>query len=360
MKISLTVAFVLMSMASISQELPKIDALAAAEMSAKNIPAIGIAVIQDGKLTHLKTYGYSDLENRVKATVNTPFEVASISKTVVNLAIFNLVESGKIKLDNDINDYLPFKVKNPHLLKEKITVASLLNHHSGIVDNYAVLDADNNGTNGDSDIQLSAYLKSYFSPKGKLYSQENFQDNKGYKYCNVAYALLGVIIEKVSGTTLEDFSQNNIFKPLKMANTSWFLNGLNLETVAKTYTSDKNGKQVFLGFNGFPIYPSGQLRTSIKDYSNLILQYLNSNDSKFIFSSNLVDKITPEPGYSREGWYTWNKVAIGNTLYYAHEGANTGVKTVVLMDVISKNAVIIFINSEAKLGPLLMGIMDEL
>jgi hypothetical protein len=52
-------------------------------------------------------------------------------------------------------------------------------------------------------------------------------------------------------------------------------------------------------------------------------------------------------------------VAIGNTIYYAHEGADTGVKTLVIMDVVNKNSIIIFINSETKLGKILMSLIDE-
>lgn len=233
-----------------------------------------------------------------------------------------------------------------------------MNHNSGIVDNYDVLDADNNGTAGDSHIALGGYLESYFSEKWKLYSKSNFKDNKEYQYANITYALLGLVIENASGSSVEDFCQQHIFKPLGMTNTSWFLNNLNLAAVARTYTTDKEGQLQFLGFNGFPIYPSGQLRTSVNDYTNLLLHYLNSDNSSFILSHNLVNTITPHPGFSREGWYTWNKVAINNGLYYAHEGANTGVKAVVLMDVVQKNAIIIFINSEAKLGSILMGVMD--
>jgi CubicO group peptidase (beta-lactamase class C family) len=215
MKISLTILLSLFTLTLTGQEIKLIDSIAKAEMKAKNIPAIAIGVIQNGKLTHLKAYGYSDMEAKTMATINTPFEVASVSKTVVNLAIFKLVALGKINVDKDVNRYLPFKVKNPHLPKEKITVAELLNHHSGLIDNYEILDADNNETKGDSDVNLSVYIESYFSAKGKLYSKDNFQKNKEYRYCNTAYALLGLIVENVSGTTFEDFCKK------KYLSTAW-------------------------------------------------------------------------------------------------------------------------------------------
>lgn len=310
MKISLTLFLLLSVFLASAQQIAAIDTIVTCEMEAKKIPAIAISVIKDGKIIHLKSYGYSDLENKTLATVDTPFEVASVSKTVINLAVFKLVELGKIDLDKDVNHYLPFKVKNPYMPKDKITVKELLNHKSGIIDNYKILDTDNNDSNGDSAIELSNYLESYFSKNGKLYSNANFADTKEYRYANVTYALLGLVVEKISGTSLENFCNNNIFKPLEMNNTSWFLKNLTISTVAKTYTINKDNQLEFLGFNGFPIYPSGQLRTSIRDYSNLLQHYLISKDETFILSKSLVSTITPDPGFSREGWYTWNKVAL--------------------------------------------------
>ena len=348
-----------MSFLSFSQEISKIDSIVKSEMKSENIPAIGLGIIKNGELKYLRAYGYSDIENKTIATINTPFQVASISKTIINLCIFKLVQQNKIDLNANINNYLNFSIENPFLPNKKITIKELLNHQSGLIDNYAILDIDNIDTNGDSDIKLSEYMKSYFSNKGALYNKNNFQNSKQYRYSNVGYALLGLIIENVSAKTLEKFSQKNIFKPLGMKNTNWFLKNLNTKLVSKTYTKGKNGNLKFLGFNGYPIYPSGQLRTSIKDYTTLILKYLNSSNDNFILNSKMTTKITPEPSFSRKGWFTWNKVAIGNTLYYAHEGADTGVKTLVIMDVVNNNSIIIFINSETKLGKILMSLIDE-
>ena len=92
---------------------------------------------------------------------------------------------------------------------------------------------------------------------------------------------MGVIVENVSEMKYEEFCQTNIFKPSGMANTSWFLRNLDSTLVAKTYVKDSLGL-TFKGHNGYPDYPGGQLRTSISDFSNLIVAYLNSENNKFV------------------------------------------------------------------------------
>ena len=103
---------------------------------------------------------------------------------------------------------------------------------------------------------------------------------------------------------------------------------------------------IFKGHNGYPDYPGGQLRTSISDFSNLIVAYLNSENKKFILDKKTTSKITPVPQISQEGYYTWFLTAINNHLYYTHRGGDTGVRTIVIMDVIEKRGIVIFANSE--------------
>jgi CubicO group peptidase (beta-lactamase class C family) len=184
---------------------------------------------------------------------------------------------------------------------------------------------------------------------GKLYKKEHIESNSNYKsysYSNTGVALLGLIVENVSGMKYDKFCQQNIFNPIGMSNTSWFLKNLDSTLVAKTYVNQDSLGLIFKGHNGYPDYPGGQLRTSISDFANLIVAYLNSENNKFILGKETTSTITPIPQISQEGYYTWFLTAINNHLYYTHSGGDTGVRTIVIMDVVNKRAIVIFANSE--------------
>lgn len=338
-----------------------VDTIIKKEMKTREIPALAVAVIESGKIIHLSADGLRDLENNLEANINTPFHIASVSKIVVNLAIFKMVELGKINLEADVNNYLPFEVKNPHFPNDKITVHELLNHRSGIRDDFEIYGPHWNNPKGDPKIKLSEFLKDYLYIHGKLYNPSHYARDakfKDFSYSNTGYALLGLIIEHVSDLSFEDFCRIHIFKPVGMKNTSYFLRYFDISLVSKTYVY-KNSNYEFRGYNGYPDYPGGQLRTSIYDYSRLIAGYLNSDKDLFILKSATTNTITPNP-IIKEGYYTWFLNTINNHLYYMHGGGDVGARATVIMDVINKNAIIIFTNSEANLDNLLKNIEKKL
>jgi len=349
MKFYLAIHFVIFSVFCYGQSLPEIDLLIKKEMKSDNVAALAVAVIDSGRVVHLSANGFRDLERNMKASVNTPFQIASVSKTVTGMAVFKLVESEKIDLNSDINQYLPFEVKNPYYPNDHITVRDLLNHRSGIRDDYEIYGPLWSEPKGDPKLELDVFLRDYLHIDGKLYKEEHFESDSSYKsftYSNTGVALLGLIVETVSGMTYEEFCKINIFKPMGMVNSSWFLRNLDSTLVAKTYVKQDSTGLIFKGHNGYPDYPGGQLRTSIADYSNLIVAYLNSENNKFFLDKKTTSQITPSPQISQEGYYTWFLTAINSHIYYTHGGGDTGVRTIVLMDVNRKNAIIIFANTE--------------
>ena len=362
MKLFSVIIIFLFNSISFGQILTDVDTIIKNEIKSKKIPALAVAVIESGKIVRLSANGLRDLENKLKVSINTPFHIGSVSKTVINLAIFKLVESGKIDLESDITSYLSFRVNNPHFPNDKITVHELLNHRSGIRDNLEIYAPHWYVPKGDPKIELRDFLKDYLNKNGTLYASKNFSKGSTYKsltYSNTGYALLGLIIEQVSGSSLEEFTKNNIFEPLRMENTSWFLRNLDESLVSKTYAFKDSGGYVFKGHNGYPDYPAGQLRTSISDFSKLIVGYLNSDNDSFILKSATTHQITPIPRNAHEGFYTWSLVPMNSHIYYEHGGGDVGVRTVVAMDVSNKNAIIIFANSQIKSDNLLKDIEKQ-
>ncbi len=350
MKHSIFLVFLLLiSNFCIGQTLANVDLLVEKELNSANVAALAVAVIDSGKIVHLSAGGARDIKKNLKASINTPFHIASISKVVTNLAVFKLIEANKLDLNTDINEYLPFEVKNPHFPNAIITIRELLNHRSGIKDNFKIYKPHWSVPKGDSTLELAVFLKDYLNIKGKLYTKKHYRngpDVKSFAYSNTGIALLGFIVETVSGMSFEEFCQKNIFQPMAMTNTSWFLKNLSADLVAKTYVNNKAAGLTFKGHNGYPDYPGGQLRTSIADFAKLFSGYLNSANNNFILKGKTTAQITPNPQTAQQGYFSWFISAHSNKLYYTHDGGDTGVRTVIIMDVKNKNSIIIFANTE--------------
>lgn len=345
------------------QTLPIIDSLITVQFKQKKYASLAVGVIRSGEIVHLSTHGYKDIEHQLKADINTSYHIASISKTVTNLAIFQLVEEEVIQLDGDINDYLPFKVINPHTPSQKITVKDLLNHRSCIIDNRDFYIPLWQTSKGDSELGLEEFLYDYLTEKGANYSLDNFIKCDGvapFIYSNTAFALLGLIVEQVTNMSFEDYCQKNLFEPLNMQNTSWFLQNLDISNVARTYTFTDSTDLNFEGPNGYPDYPAGQLRTSLYDFAHLIKEFLLAREDLFIIHEDTRNHILPLPQQAQVGFYTWFLNPINNNLYYNHGGRDKGVRTRVMIDRNFNHGIIVFSNSDATVGALVRSIEEAL
>ena len=269
------------------------------------------------------------------------------------------MEGQLIQLDNDINRYLPFKVINHYHPHRTISVKDLLNHRSCILDNIEFYRPFWIASKGDSPIPLKDYLFDYLSKEGVNYSPGHFMncpENAPFKYSNTAYALLGLIVQHVSKIPFDQYCRQNIFEPLNMDNTSWFLKRLDISNVAKTYTYTDSTDLQFDGHNGYPDYPAGQLRTSISDFAYLIKEMLNAKNDSFIITERTRNIILPLPQYGQVGFFTWFLNPMNNNLYYQHGGRDKGVRTRAMIDRNFNHAIIIFSNSAANVGSLIRSI----
>ncbi|MBS1688910.1 MAG: beta-lactamase family protein, partial [Bacteroidetes bacterium] len=129
-------------------------------MSNGKIPGAEAVLIKDGYWVYDHSWGEADVSKHTAIKRETIFMMASISKTVIATALMQLWEHGAFKLDDNINNYLPFKVQNPHNPGDTITFRMLTDHTSAIQDNYTVLDG--NYVYGDSPISLDTFLRNYF------------------------------------------------------------------------------------------------------------------------------------------------------------------------------------------------------
>lgn len=170
-----------------------------------NAPGASLLVIKDGEPLVRRGYGYANLETHETATPDTNYRLASVSKQFTAAAILLLAERGKLSLDDHARRWLP-ELPAAH---EQITIRQLLSHGGGLIDYEDLMPADQTTQISDTDVlrMLAAEPRSYFAP------------GTSYRYSNGGYVLLGLIVERASGQSLQDFLAKNIFQPLGMTHT---------------------------------------------------------------------------------------------------------------------------------------------
>lgn len=167
------------------------------------IPGAVLLVWHNGEVIYRKALGYRSLEpHREAMTEDTIFDLASLTKVIATTtAVMQLVEQGKIRINDPVAKYLPEFSANG---KEDITIRELLTHHSGLPPD---LDLGQPWEGRAAAYQLAYALKPIFPPGSK------------FLYSDVNFLVLGALIEKMSGERLEDYTEKHIFLPLRMMHT---------------------------------------------------------------------------------------------------------------------------------------------
>jgi len=293
-----------------------------------NIPSMAVAIISSGESTYIKGFGFLDEMQSKPTTEESLFRIASISKLFTAQAIMQLVENGKLRLNEKVSKYLPnFKNTN-------ITIRQLLTHSSGLSDIIKPVRFEEQRT-----------VYSYFDLVSKSIS--NSIENKSFEYSDTNFNILGGVISAVSGQNYEKYIYDNILKPTSMKKSNYF-DGTN-EFVAEA-SPTHNGKLIDkinqrpydLSFN-----PSEGLVSNVYDLSQWLKLTL-ANDSSILKEHTYKEMLKPQVKtswgeiYMALGWQVY-KSEEGNVA--RHPGSIRGYKSLVLTYPDSKNAMILLTNS---------------
>lgn len=252
-----------------------------------HINGFSVAIVnQDGQL-YAHGFGSSDVEENKTYTEHTIQNIASISKTFIGVALMKAQELGKLNLDDPINNYLPFKVVNPHFPTASITIRQLATHTSSIKDpsrykrngyvlkevNSPDAKAKNNFRPPDEMIPLSQFLESILSEEGKWHKKKTFLKKKPgghFEYSNIGAGLAAFIIEEATGISFPEFTRTYIFRPLGMNDTSWSFDDIDLSKHSKLYLD----VETELAFYSLVNYPDGGLITSSSDLGKFLSELM--------------------------------------------------------------------------------------
>lgn len=189
-------------------------------------------VARKGQIVYEKYAGFRSFENKDSLDVNTPFHLASVSKTFTGMAVCKLWEEGKLNVDDEVSKYLEgFNYPG-------ITVKTLLNHRSGLPNYVHVM--EEKGWDRKVPVTNQDVLQFLITKKGQL---SVGRPDRSFTYCNTNYALLALIIEKVSGKTYNDYLRTTFFEPLGMENS--FVYTPELESTVPASYNWKNQREAF-------------------------------------------------------------------------------------------------------------------
>lgn len=177
-------------------------------MKAGDIPGLTLVIIGDELPDFVKGYGYADLESKKPVTPETLFELGSCSKAFTALAALHLEEKGLINLDSPVSDYLPWFYAVYKVKRTPITIRQLLHHTSGIPwESFTLI------PRASSDQALQQTIR-------KLVGIElDHLPGQRCKYATLNYDIVGLIIEKVTGKTFEEYMENDFFAALGLQGT---------------------------------------------------------------------------------------------------------------------------------------------
>jgi len=259
------------------------------------INGFAVVIVNGEGPLYQKGFGYMDVSVKKAYTDNTIQNIGSVSKTFIGIALMKAQELGKLKLDDPINNYLPFKVSNPYFPEEEITIRHLATHTSTIRDTkyydkkaYVLKDdIPVDGISGlyetlnppSSKTSLLEFLSKILVNKGEYYMKKGFlKELPGtkFEYSNIGATLAALVLERAVGVPFDEFTTKYILNPLNMDASGWSYDKIDFSMHSKLY-SDKESE---LPFYELITYPDGGMRTSVNDMGKYLSELIRAQAGK--------------------------------------------------------------------------------
>ncbi|WP_145198093.1 serine hydrolase domain-containing protein [Planctomycetes bacterium Poly30] len=224
------------------------------------VPGAAVRVIRDGEVLLSRCYGMADLEAREPVTSSSNFRLASISKQFTAMSILMLIEQDRLALDTT----LPQIFGDFPAYGASITIEHLLQHRSGLLDYEPLVPEDEVrlAIDGPHDQVHDAEILELMKQQEGGY----FTPGSEYRYSNTGYAVLAMIVEKLSGGSFADFLKTRIFEPTGMEHTVAFVNGIStVPERAMGYTVGEGGPEFTDQSRHSAVLGDGGIYSSLED-----------------------------------------------------------------------------------------------
>ncbi len=273
-------------------------------MDSGNVVGFSVAVVKHHKIIYTHSFGLKDIEKNIPLTDNSIFRIASISKSFTATSIMQLVEAGKLSLDDDFSKLVGFQVRNPKFPNTTITLRMIMSHTSSVNDSqgYFSLDAIDPSKNKE-------YAKCY----------NDYEPGKGYAYCNLNFNMTGAVIEKITGQRFDLYVKQHILDPLGLYG-GYCVDSLDKSRFATLYEFNKDSNKFIAATAAYnprseeiknhilgvttPIFsPTGGMKISATDLAKYMIMHSQKGKYKSvrIISENsaiqMQTKLSDEEGY---------------------------------------------------------------
>ncbi|MFL2591260.1 MAG: serine hydrolase domain-containing protein [Flavobacteriaceae bacterium] len=340
------------------------------EIDYDNIPGFSVAIINKDKIDWSKAIGNE--KNKDKISINSLFSICSISKLFTSIGIMQLVNEGKINLDDPLEMHLPFfDLVQIYPESSPITIKNVLTHSSG-------LPRESNQpywSNTDLIFPTKEEVIEGLSKQKTLYPA-----NRYFQYSNLGLTLLGYLIEEVSGIPYNQYISDKILNPLGMNSTKTFMDSEQYGDeliIGFGAENRKNKREIVPYFNAFGIDPAAGFSSNTSDLAKFAIWQLNllsgKNDLNILpenlltqmhqiqFSDNLIDV---KRGLGFNIYETKNDILDRSEVLVGHGGSCPGYKTQLTIDPEGKKAFIVLINARgvtpSKYTRGIKNLMDQL
>jgi len=311
-------------------------------MEMKNVPGLSIAVINNYQIEWAKGYGFADNKEKTRVTTETAFNAASMSKSINAIGFLKLAESGKIDLNEDINQYLS-SWKFTYTMKKPITTYQLLSHTAGLSHNPVRL--------------INKYRKQpsvieMFKKRGKDYITSKYNPGLRFSYSNSAISISQLILNDITQLPYGQNMKEMVFRPLGMSN-SFYLDRQNESSYQLASGHWKEGKRItHYHPRVAELAPSG-LWTTPTDLAKFVIELqlsLKGKSNKVLSKQSVELMLTPARQelphnyiiYGGLGSFIENKNGVN---YFQHAGLGLGFSGVFYGSYEEGQGVVVMINS---------------
>ena len=358
-------------------------------MREAGIPGLQVVVVKNGRVVWKRSLGFAVLAQPGPPTPMRDDSVlftCSVGKMLTAVAILQQVEQGHLSLDDDVNRYVPFVVRNPKWPDVPITWRMLLTHTSSISIDQSVEDSVY-FYGSDSPVTLEEYVEGTFRPGGRYYRPDSYLPERPgthRAYSDNAVDLAGYALARLVHEPFADYITRVVLVPLRMEGSSYSLRTLPVGKLAVGYgrTVDRGDRWSFLPARvafahlpagrtvmdeqmGVPDPPAGGLFTSAIQYSRLVLMLLGrgSLDGVKVLEPSSVDQLLTHSGSWSSYGYQQGLVLLGTRdlddhLVWGHDGQDRGFCAAVNFDPESGVGAIAFANANREDGLLSRRLVD--
>jgi len=305
--------------ASSDERFEKVSELISSGLEQRNIPSVSIAVARKGRVIWEQSFGWADREKHIKASPDTVYSLASVTKSMIATGLMVLMRAGRVNLDAPVERYIgPGQLKVYEGRAEDVTVKRLLHHTAGLPQHFNYFYADEPARPRALDETIRRFAIIVRSP------------GEEFCYANLGYAMIGNIVARISGRPLAEFMREEVFQPLSLIDTVFDPDPTHQGNLAATY--DKQGRIVPFHWSDTPGAAHGY--ASVRDLIRFGMFHLKDHlrGQRPILDDGTIDRMQTEkdgakhPGGGNEsyglGWFFRETTNGVQTVW--HEGGWTG------------------------------------